>query len=145
MLAIENFGRFWRKEKVFWGRGKNKGHLKGRMKRRKSVVVDFRDQIGIYVLFDADRKPLYVGQAGIGNARLFQRLKAHRSDHLGDRWHYFSWFGLRRHNANNKKLSGHPTCQWITAHSRARNARVIEHQPVDVEIVSDGIHSETNA
>ena len=28
---------------------------------------------------------------------------------------------------------------------RARNARVIEHQPVDVEIVSDGIHSETNA
>ena len=107
MLAIENFGRFWRREKVFWGRGKNKGHLKGSLKRSKSVVVDFRNQIGIYVLFDADRRPLYVGQAGIGTARLFQRLKTHRIDHLGDRWHYFSWFGLRRHNENNKKLSEH--------------------------------------
>ena len=107
MLAIENFGRFWRREKVYWGRGKNKGHLKGQLKRSKSVVVDFRDQIGIYVLFDAARRPLYIGQAGMGNARLFDRLKQHRSDHLGDRWQYFSWFGLRGFNATNEKLTEH--------------------------------------
>ncbi|MBM3543698.1 MAG: GIY-YIG nuclease family protein [Alphaproteobacteria bacterium] len=125
MLAIENYGRFWRRDKVYWGRGKNKGHLKGELKRNKSIEVDFRDQIGIYVLFDANRRPLYVGQAGIGNARLFQRLKKHRSDHLSDRWQYFSWFGLRRHNENNKRLSKH---QKPTSAIRMRNRRDALHE-----------------
>jgi hypothetical protein len=57
-------------------------------------VIDFRDQIGVYVLYDEGRRPIYVGQAGQGNARLFSRLRSHRRDSLAHRWHYFSWFGL---------------------------------------------------
>jgi len=73
MLAIENFGRLWRRDKVHWGAGSNKGHLNGILKAsKKSLPVDFRSQIGIYVLFNANHQIVYVGQAGLGNVRLFQ-------------------------------------------------------------------------
>jgi hypothetical protein len=108
MLAIENFGRLWRRDKVYWGAGSNRGHLKGvRKGNKKSKPVDFRAQIGIYVLFNSNREVVYVGQAGIGNARLFSRLKRHRVDHLKDRWTHFSWFGLRGVNEGNQKLSNY--------------------------------------
>ena len=81
----------WRRDSVFWGTGGNKGALVG---RRSGNVIDFRQQIGVYVLYDEGRRPIYVGQAGQGNARLFPRLRAHRRDSLADRWQYFSWFGL---------------------------------------------------
>ncbi|MBN8937721.1 MAG: GIY-YIG nuclease family protein [Rhizobiales bacterium] len=105
MLAIENFGRRWRRDKVHWGAGSNKGHLRGFRRGAKLKSVDFRTQIGIYVLFNAAGNAVYVGQAGLGNARLFSRLKAHTRDHLRDRWTHFSWFGLRGVNAVNNKLS----------------------------------------
>jgi hypothetical protein len=106
MLAIENFGRLWRRDKVHWGAGNNKGHLNGvRKGNKKSKPVNFRSQIGIYILFNVNRETVYVGQAGIGNARLFGRLKRHRVDHLKDRWTHFSWFGLRGVNEGNQKLS----------------------------------------
>jgi hypothetical protein len=75
----------------FLGKGRNKGVLEG---RRSGRVIEFRDQIGVYVLYDEGRRPIYVGQAGQGNARLFARLRTHRRDALAHRWHYFSWFGL---------------------------------------------------
>jgi hypothetical protein len=78
----------WRRDHVFWGRGRNRGSLEGRRSRRK---IDFRDQIGVYVLYDEARKAIYVGQAGQGHARLFNRLRAHQRDNLAHRWHYFSW------------------------------------------------------
>lgn len=81
----------WRRDSVFWGKGNRRGMLQG---RRSGKVIDFRDQIGVYVLYDESRRPIYVGQAGQGNARLFNRLRAHRRDGLAHRWHYFSWFGL---------------------------------------------------
>jgi hypothetical protein len=81
----------WRRDSVFWGAGRNKGVLEG---RRSGEIIDFREQIGVYVLYDEGRRPIYVGQAGQGNARLFRRLRAHRRDSLAHRWHYFSWFGL---------------------------------------------------
>jgi hypothetical protein len=61
---------------------------------RSGQTVDFRQQIGIYVLYDESHKAIYVGQAG-GRARLFSRLRHHhRVGQLVDRWGYFSWFGL---------------------------------------------------
>ncbi len=122
MLTIENYGRQWRREKIAWGKGSNKGHLKGTLKRNKSTVVDFRDQIGIYVLFSAVGAPVYVGQAGIGNKRLFGRLKDHRSDHLRDRWTHFSWFGLRGYNETNKKLSGYHKPETAIRKKKRRDA-----------------------
>jgi hypothetical protein len=69
-----------------------RGALEGFRSRR---VVDFRDQIGVYVLYDENRPPVFVGLAG-GRARLFRRLRHHRNDRLALRWQYFSWFGLLR-------------------------------------------------
>lgn len=92
----------WRRDSVFWGRGRNKGVLEG---RRSGLVIQFRDQIGVYVLYDEGRRPIYVGQAGQGNARLFDRLRTHRRDSLAHRWHYFSWFGLLSVNKSGQ-LSG---------------------------------------
>ena len=89
--VIKNYGLMWRREDVFWGSGPNKGSLKG---RKAGKIIDFHEQIGVYVLYDESRRPIYVGQAGQGNARLFRRLRSHRRDHLALRWHYFSWFGL---------------------------------------------------
>ena len=83
MLTIENYGRRWERAKIAWGSDNNKGHLKRRLKRKKSVTIDFRDQIGINVLFNAGGEVVYVGQAGIGNKRLFARLKDHRGIILG--------------------------------------------------------------
>jgi hypothetical protein len=108
LLAIANYGRFWRRDSIHWGGGNsNPGHLKGFLKSKKSTIVDFREQIGIYVLFDEQKRSVYVGQAGIAESRLFKRLVAHRSDHLRDRWVYFSWFGLRRKNVDSDKLTNH--------------------------------------
>jgi hypothetical protein len=100
--VIKNYGLMWSQDAVFWGRGGRRGTLAG---QRKGQIIDFREQIGVYVLYDEGRHPIYVGQAGQGNARLFKRLRSHRVDHLADRWRYFSWFGLLTVNKN-KQLSG---------------------------------------
>lgn len=99
---IKNYGVMWRRDFVFWGAGSNKGTLLG---RRSGKKIDFREQIGVYVLYDESRRPVYVGQAGQGNARLFRRLRAHRRDALAERWQYFSWFGLLPINQSGR-LSG---------------------------------------
>jgi hypothetical protein len=108
MLAIRNFGHFWSREHVNWGSpvwGK-KSSLEGYIhKNRKPYVVDFREQIGIYVLFTQSREVVYVGQTGSGNQRLGVRLRHHTQNDLRDRWQYFSWFGFRQANANGNKLS----------------------------------------
>ena len=69
---IKNYGIMWRRDSVFWGRGSNRGLLEG---RRSGKIIDFREQIGVYVLYDEGRRPIYIGQAGQGNARLFSRLR----------------------------------------------------------------------
>ncbi len=100
---IMTYGLLWERKYVHLGAGGNKGTLLGR--HRSYGVVDFREQIGIYVLYDKDFVPVYVGQAGNGRATLFSRLKTHTRDHVWNRWEYFSWFGLRRVNKGNQKLS----------------------------------------
>ena len=92
---IKNYGLFWKTQDVFWGKTKVSGNLFGiRVGAKRSDHVDFRYQTGIYVLY-ADYKIVYIGQAGNGNAKLFERLKMHRKDDLAGRWNQFSWFGLK--------------------------------------------------
>jgi len=92
---IRTIGLFWTADDVFWGAGKQPGKLLGVPKDNVTASpVDFRDQVGIYVLY-ADFDLIYVGQTGIGDQRLLSRLKTHRKDSLLGRWNKFSWFGVR--------------------------------------------------
>jgi hypothetical protein len=99
MLAIRNYGHFWNRDYVDWGRRGAAGRMEGYVVQdRRPFIVDFRDQIGVYILFTSTREAVYVGQAGMGDHRLFIRLKQHTRDHLRDRWQNFSWFGMREVN-----------------------------------------------
>ena len=40
--VIKNYGLMWRRDQVFWGRGRNRGVLHGRRSRRE---IDFRDSL----------------------------------------------------------------------------------------------------
>lgn len=92
---IKTYGLFWKADDVFWGRRNNPGSLRGaRNKSSSAVMVDFREQRGIYALY-AEYELMYVGQTGAGDDRLFSRLKWHRTDHLAERWDRFSWFGTQ--------------------------------------------------
>lgn len=92
---IRSYGLHWHLNHVNWGKPNNRGTLTGAASRSsKARPVDFRDQRGIYCLY-ADYDLVYTGQAGAGNDRLFKRLRAHRSDHLSERWNRFSWFGTQ--------------------------------------------------
>jgi len=92
---IRSYGVHWHVDGVFWGKPNNSGTLLGAASRSvKAVPVDFREQRGIYALY-ADYELVYVGQTGAGDDRLFKRLKAHKSDHLSERWNRFSWFGTQ--------------------------------------------------
>ena len=94
-MLIRNYGLFWLRDRIHWGAGKNRGHLKGILStRRTDEPVDFRYQQGVYALYDEGFRLVYVGQAGVGKNRLFSRLKQHRIDHLAQRWSRFSWFGV---------------------------------------------------
>ena len=105
-MIIKNFGQFWERNSIQWGRPgpTQRGHLKGYL-RARGPKVDFRDQIGVYVLYDAGLAPVYVGQAGNGNKRLLARLNDHETDHLWNRWQHFSWFGFRGVNSTNHALT----------------------------------------
>ena len=93
---ISSLGLFWREDYVFWGAGNQSGRLLGvPATNRTAKPIDFREQIGIYVLY-SDYKIIYVGQSGSGEQKLFARIKQHRKDDLAGRWNRFSWFGTRR-------------------------------------------------
>lgn len=109
MLAIRCFGHFWSKDLVDWGtRGKGgAGRLLGYQTRdRKPFVVDFKEQIAVYILFTSNWEAVYVGQTGSGDQRLMLRLRQHSQGYLRDRWPHFSWFGLRAVTGQ-KQLSEH--------------------------------------
>ena len=97
--VVKNYGLMWRRDSVFWGHGQREGDLKG---FRSGRDIDFRKQIGVYVLYDEARRAVYVGQSGSGRDRLFARLSSHRRDRLALRWQYFSWFGLLTVNKSGK-------------------------------------------
>jgi len=101
MPIIKNFGFLWERKYIYRGSGGdgNGGHLKGYATK---MVADFRDQIGVYVLYDRNQSIVYVGQAGNGNATLFTRLKNHMDGPLWNRWEYFTWIGFRDVNADGR-------------------------------------------
>lgn len=102
---ISSIGLFWREDFVFWGGGNRPGRLLGVPSHHRSVdPIDFREQVGIYVLY-AGFTPIYVGQTRGKTKRLFQRLKDHRNDDLAGRWDKFSWFGTRK-VLYNSRLAG---------------------------------------
>ena len=95
-MLIHNYGLFWRRSLIAadgpWSRS---GALLGvgvRQKRRGKV--DFSRQRGIYALYDDNFRLIYVGQAGKGERRLYNRLRAHSLNNLSERWTRFSWFGI---------------------------------------------------
>lgn len=91
MLAIQNFGFLWERKYLDRKRG---GALYGHNSSHERV--DLSKQIAIYVLYDKDMRPVYVGQSGRGDKRLLSRLRDHTRSHLWNRWDYFSWFGFQR-------------------------------------------------
>ena len=117
---FSNMGLFWKEEDVFWGEQKRPGRLLGRFsKRKRSDPVDFREQIGIYVLY-AEYSIVYVGQTGSGDQTLLVRLRQHLSDDLAERWNRFSWFGVRKVNLDGslsvKKSAVHPSLATALNH-----------------------------
>jgi hypothetical protein len=97
-MLIQNYGLFWEGTQVLWqGAGPaGAAALWGWGPRRNSNrgIVNFREQTGVYVLY-ANYVPIYVGQAGSGNADLFDRLRHHWNVDMRGRWDRFSWFGTR--------------------------------------------------
>lgn len=95
---IRCYGLFWSADEVLWRPGagnRSSFRILGRVGERspKLRVCDFRQQRGIYVLYD-DYGPYYVGlcrKQGLG-----ARLKQHLSDDHEGRWDRFSWFGFQR-------------------------------------------------
>lgn len=114
-FLIQNYGLYWTRSKVSWGKQHSPGHLKGiRASNRTGHPIDFREQQGIYVLYEDNFRLVYVGQAGSNeNQRLFNRLKQHCRDKLADRWTRFSWFGIRQVLKGNK-LSRPVKGTWVT-------------------------------
>ena len=89
-MIIKNYGLRWQRDLIFWGWPGKAGCLLGRL---GDTIIDFRRQIGIYILYD-NEKIVYIGQAVKDNHTIFSRLKDHTKDHLADRWNRFSWFGI---------------------------------------------------
>ena len=56
-MLISNYGLFWQRKYVHFGYGGNKGTLFGKMSKKK-FLVNFREQIGTYVLYDKDFIPI---------------------------------------------------------------------------------------
>lgn len=123
-LLICSYGLFWKAEDVFWGKPRKIGRLLGvNAKARLSMPVDFREQIGIYILY-ADYRIIYIGQAGNGYKNLFERLRHHRVfDELSGRWNQFSWFGLKWVKKNNELSTAtdavHPAKDTLLNHIEA--------------------------
>ena len=93
-MLIKNYGRFWRRDGIDFGRAGHFGNLLAVGERHRGGG-DFRQQIAIYVLYDASLSPLYIGQTGAKKSRLLARLSTHSRDpHILSRWEFFSWFGF---------------------------------------------------
>jgi hypothetical protein len=93
-MLIKNYGLYWSEARVFWGWPGVEGTLLNvPADSKRTTPTNFRSQAGVYVLYD-NLVPVYVGETGIGDRRLFNRLHDHRTDQLSGRWDSFSWFGI---------------------------------------------------
>lgn len=120
---IKSVGLFWKASDIFWGRGNQPGKLLGVPQNNLTMEpIDFREQTGVYALYSGYQL-LYVGQAGSGHAKLFDRLKKHRTGDLAERWDRFSWYGLRRVLTNGslsaEAEAAHPDITTVLNHMEA--------------------------
>lgn len=69
-------------------------------------------------MLHADYDVVYIGQTGAGDDRLFKRLRAHKSDHLSERWNRFSWFGT----------------QWVTKQNELSTDTASLHQSIEAAL-----------
>ena len=56
-MFIKNYGLFWKRDDVWWGKrgNKQKGEFKGKKNNTEnSRIVDFKNQIGFYVLYNIE-------------------------------------------------------------------------------------------
>lgn len=95
---IHSFGIYWSREAVIW---KHQPDLYG-IQQLGATPVNFRDQVGIYLLHDS-RETIYIGQAV--KQTLAERLFQHTKDRVGGRWDRFSWFGFYGVDADSAKLN----------------------------------------
>lgn len=114
---ISHYGLHWSVDRVYWGAGRSKGSLMGRLKattgrkgaptsnQKRKAVGDYRDYIGLYCLYSGEAL-LYIGEAGLETkSNLFTRLKYHRnSGMLAGRWNRFSWFGVEPINGQESHI-----------------------------------------
>lgn len=104
---IKFYGLYWRKSAVDWSENKLLGQPKGWMGRGKvktdydysQVQMNFWNQKGVYVLYDANLHPVYAGQAGRQSGQspgrtLGSRLSEHSKGIYRNGWELFSWFGF---------------------------------------------------
>ena len=85
------YGISWDREKVDWSR--TRGKVLGNL-FENDTVVDFSQQVGVYVLYDRKGTVVYVGRTIDGS--LYGRLRQHtHSSRRAARWTHFSWFGLK--------------------------------------------------
>jgi hypothetical protein len=122
-VLVQNYGLYWRTEAVHWGGPNNEGTLEGvPYGGKRTKPTNFRNQAGVYVLYQ-DFKPIYVGETGIGDMRLFRRLKGHRKNQLANRWNSFSWFGIYPVNKVSRNLRSnvrvHPEIGDVLYHIEA--------------------------
>ena len=87
--VVKAFGISWRRDRVDWD--PILPRLMGEQ-AAGATPVDFGSQVGLYLLYDANRC-VYAGR--ISEPRLAKRLREHARDRLSGRWDRFSWFGLR--------------------------------------------------
>ena len=121
---IKNMGLFWDLNGVRWkgNRGIGEKRLIGkRATAKRGGEVNFWDQTGIYALYTADYRLVYVGQAGLTDQScLGSRIKAHLSDGLAGRWRLFSWFDLQAVRTTDNEL-GRRAKLSITRHNHLAN------------------------
>jgi hypothetical protein len=105
---FHNYGIFWKK-----GDFDDVKAVKGRRPRKKEksstqfwgqnitgkrIIVDLKNQIGVYILFDKNKHVIYAGLAGRGKSSIYSRLYSHFKNDIDDRIEFYSWFGLKEHN-----------------------------------------------
>jgi hypothetical protein len=94
---ISSYGLFWKRDEAEWEKAPGL-HREPRMLGRRGSgshrrVADFYHIPGLYILYGR-HGAVYAGTSGVGPARgVGKRVRDHLSDHLGDKWDEFSWFG----------------------------------------------------
>jgi hypothetical protein len=139
---IANMGLFWSRGQVRWkgNAGIGPARVAGvRAVAKKRGEVDFWKQTGIYSLYDANYRLVYVGQAGLSDKTCIgTRLKQHIKDALAGRWEMFSWFGLQSVNKTTNELRKRSK---INISARNQLANVLE--GIIIEVAEPPLNSQS--